>query len=64
MKVKASLKFRGIVVGRRSREEYRCKRNGIIYIRPKVDSIKGGRLKSRGPISRSKRMLAKKARKY
>jgi hypothetical protein len=64
MKVKTSLKFRGIVVGRRSREEYRTKKNGIIYIRPKTDSIKGGRLKARGPISRSRRMLAKKARKY
>lgn len=64
MKVKASLKFRGIVIGRRSREEFRCKRKGIIFIRPKADSIKGGRLKARGPISRSRRMLAKKARKY
>jgi hypothetical protein len=64
MKVKASLKFRGIVIGRRSREETRCRRKGIVFIRPKTNSIKGGRLKARGPISRSRRMLAKKARKY
>ena len=64
MKVKTSLKFRGIVIGRRSREEFRTKRKGIIYIYPKTDSMKGGRLKARGQISRSRRMLAKKARKY
>jgi ribosomal protein L36 len=64
MKVKTSLKFRGIVIGRKSREEFRTKRKGIVYIIPRENSLKGGRLKARGPISRSRRMLVKKARKY
>jgi hypothetical protein len=64
MKVKTSLKFRGIVIGRRSREETRSRKNGIVYIKPKKTSMKGGRLKARGQISRSRRKLVNKARKY
>ena len=64
MKVKTSLKFRGIVIGRRSREENRSRKNGIVFIRPKKDSMKGGRLKARGQISRSRRRLVNKKRKY
>jgi hypothetical protein len=59
MKVRSSLKFRTA-----GREEIRVKRNRKSMILPTKDSVKGGRLKVRSRIPRSRRKLIRKKMKY
>lgn len=59
MKVQSSLKFRTA-----GREEIRVKRNRKAMILPTKDSVKGGRLKVRARIPRSRRKLIRKKMKY
>jgi hypothetical protein len=59
MKVKSSLKFRTA-----GREEIRVRRNRKSMILPTATSVKGGRLKVRTRIPRSRKNLIKRKRKY